>query len=52
MPLGAEVGVGPCHIVLDGDPAPSPKGHSSPHFLPISIVPKRLDGSRCQLVQR
>jgi len=26
MPLGKEVGLGPGHIVLDGDPAP----HSSP----------------------
>jgi len=35
MPLGREVGLGPNHIVLDGDPAPSKKGatHSSPHFL-------------------
>jgi len=31
MPLGVEVGLGPGHIVLDGDPAPSPKGHS-PQF--------------------
>jgi len=28
MPLGMEVGLGPGHIVLDGDPAPLPKrGH-------------------------
>jgi len=26
MPLGVEVGLGPGHIVLDGDPATSPKG--------------------------
>jgi len=26
-----KVGLGPGHIVLDGDPAPLPKGHS-PHF--------------------
>jgi len=25
MPLDAEVGLGPCHIVLDGDPAPPPQ---------------------------
>jgi len=52
MPLGREVGLGPaCDIVLDGNPAPAPKrGHSSlPHFS-ISIVAKRLDGSRCHLV--
>jgi len=31
MPLGMVVGLGPGHIVLDGDPAPIPKrGHSSP----------------------
>jgi len=34
MPLGREVDLGPGNIVLDGDPARSPKkGHSSPlHF--------------------
>jgi len=33
MKLGMEVGLGPGHIVLDGDPAhPTPKGHS-PQFL-------------------
>jgi len=35
MPLGMELGFGPGHIVLDGDPAPSaPKGtsQSSPHI--------------------
>jgi len=34
MPLGREVGLGPGHIVLDGDPAlPPPKGHSpTPNF--------------------
>jgi len=26
MKLGMEVGLGPGHIVLDGKPAPSPKG--------------------------
>ena len=32
MPLGVEVGLGPGHIVLDGDPAlPPPKVHS-PQF--------------------
>jgi len=30
MSLGTEVGLGPGHIVLDGDPAPLGKGHSSP----------------------
>jgi len=33
MKLGTQVGLGPGHIVLDGDPAtPPPKGHS-PQFL-------------------
>jgi len=33
MKLGTQVGFGPGHIVLDGDPAaPPPKGHS-PQFL-------------------
>jgi len=30
-----KLGLGPGHIVLDGDPAPSPQkgeGHRSPHF--------------------
>ena len=32
MKLGMQVGLGPGHIVLDGDPAPlPPKGHS-PQF--------------------
>ena len=34
MKLGMEVGLGPGHIVLDGDPAPPQKkrGHSRPQF--------------------
>jgi len=32
MPLGTKVGLGPGHIVLDGDQLPQ-KGHTSPpHF--------------------
>jgi len=30
MPLGTVVGLDPCNIVLDGDPAFPKKGHSSP----------------------
>jgi len=46
MALGMEVGLGPGHIVLDGDSAPPPpKGAQSPNFRPISIVAKRLDVS-------
>jgi len=39
MKLGMQAGLGPGHIVLDGDPAPLPflKGHS-PNFRPMSIV--------------
>jgi len=44
MVLGMEVGLGPVHIVLDGDGAPN--------FWPIFIVAKRLVASRCYLVWR
>jgi len=36
MPLGKVVGLGPGHIVLDGDPAPT-----AAHFRPMPIVAKR-----------
>ena len=53
IPLGIKVGLDPGHIVLDGDPAPPPqKGAELPKFRPISIVAKRLHGSRCHLVRR
>jgi len=54
MPLGMEVGLSPGDFVLDGDPAPSPKGETKPlpNFWPMSIVAKRLDGSRWQLAWR
>jgi len=40
MKLGMLVGLGPGHIVLDGDPAPpSPKGHSPPIFGPYLLRP-------------
>jgi len=32
MKLGMRVGLGPGHIVLDGDPAPLPKRGRSPQF--------------------
>ena len=42
MPLGVEVGLGPGHIVLDGDPAPPRKGaQQPPTFRSMSIVAKR-----------
>ena len=40
MPLGMEVGLGPGHVVLNGDPAPPPpKGHSPPIFGPYLLWP-------------
>ena len=47
MELGLQVGLGPGHTVLDGDPPPSPKGAQPPNFRPISVVAKWLHGSRC-----
>jgi len=41
MPVGMEVGLGPGHTVLDGDPAPPPKkgaGHT-PNFGPCLLWP-------------
>jgi len=40
-----EVGFGPGHTELDGDPAP-PKRGAAPNFRPMSVVAKRLDESR------
>ena len=51
MPLDMETGVGPCHIVLDGDPAPPKNGHSPPIFGPCllwpNIRPSQLLPSTC-----
>ena len=50
--LGTEVGLDPSNIVLDGHPAPPPHKGTEPlptNFRPMSIVAKRLDGSRCHL---
>ena len=54
MKLGTEVGIGPCHIVLDGDSVPPKRGIDPPalNFRPMSVVAKRLDGLRCHLVRR
>jgi len=53
MSLGKEVGLDPGNIVLDGDPAPyAKKVTAPPNFWPMSLVAKRLDGSRCHLVRR
>jgi len=45
--LGIQVGLGPGHIVLDGDTAPPKKG-THPRFWLMFIAVKQLDGSRCQ----
>jgi len=52
MPLGMEVGLGPGDFMLDGDPAPPRKKGTASNFRPMSIVAKRLDGSRCHLVRK
>jgi len=40
MALGMEVGLGPGHIVLDGEPAPSPKKEAEPpNFGPFLLSP-------------
>ena len=40
MKLGTQVGLGPCHIVLDGDSAPPPpKGAGAPIFGPYLLRP-------------
>jgi len=48
MPLGMEVGLGPGNFVLDGDAPSLPKKGAEPlpSFRPMSVVAKRLDGSR------
>jgi len=52
MKLGEGVGLGPGHIVLDGDPAPPlQKGHT-PNVWPMSVAAKRQDGLRGHLLQR
>jgi len=37
MPLGGEVGLDPGDIVLDGDPPPPKRGHSSPSHLSAHV---------------
>ena len=39
MKLGMQVGLGPGHIVLDGDPPPLPKGAQPPNFRPYVLWP-------------
>jgi len=53
MPLGTGVGLSTGHIMLHGDQAPSLKrGTAAPNFQPMSVVTKRLHGSRCHLLWR
>jgi len=54
MPLDMDVGLSPGDFVLDGDPVfpPQQRGRRPPNFRPISIVPKRLDASRCHSLWR
>ena len=49
MPFGTEVGLGPGHIVLDGDPAPPlPKQHRPPPILGPCLL--RPNGRPSQLL--
>ena len=49
-PLGTEVGLSSDEIVLDWDPSPLPKrAEPFPNFRSMSVVAKRLDGSRWHL---
>jgi len=54
MPLGMDVGFSPGDFVLDGDLAPLPNKGAEPlpNFRPMSIVAKRLDGSRWHVAWR
>jgi len=53
MALGMEMGLGPGHIVLDGDPAPLPKKGAEPlNFRSLSIVEKWLYAYGYHLVRR
>jgi len=51
MPLGKEVNIVPGDVVLDGVAAPT-KRDTAASFRSMSIVAKRLDGSRCHLVRK
>jgi len=53
MALGMDMGLGPGHIVLDGNPAPLHKKGAEPqNFRTMFIVTKRLDGSKWHLAWR
>ena len=51
MKLSMQVGLGPGHTELDGDPAPLPQRGTAPQFLAhISVAAKWLHESTCNLV--
>jgi len=52
MKLGMQEGLGPGHIVLDGDPPALLQKGADPQFSAISVVAKWLGGSRSHLVGR
>ena len=50
IPRATEVGLGPGHIVLDGDPAAPWKGHSSlPHFRNLRMQASPINRGPCLL---
>ena len=52
-PPGMEVGLDPGDFVFNRDQLPQEKmGQPPPNFWPMSIVAKRLDGSRYDLVRK
>ena len=51
IPIRTEVGLDLCDIVLDGDPAPPPLRCTAPNFRPVSVVAKRLHGSRAAWIK-
>jgi len=52
-PLGTEVDLGPGHIVLDGDPAPLRKVHSSAHlFGPCLLWPPSPMSAAAELLYK
>jgi len=53
MKLGMQIGLGPGHTVLGGNPAPLPKVTEPPIFGPYVVaMAKWLNESRCHLAWR
>jgi len=52
VPNGMEVGLIPGDFVRWRPSPPSPKRNGAPNFRPMSIVAKRLHGSRCCVVRK